>query len=184
MNLKALGSVLLAAGFLLGAYVVVGHEKHVEAVPYAVALGLMLGGMAALRLHRSQAAQQTEIHEQNLGVLDQSLERLIRSVEEYSRIDQEVELAGLHERIDRDLLEDIETFVSARESMVPRLGMQTFADVMAPFAAGERLLNRAWSSSADGYVDEVRSCVARALAQLRQAQSVLRRAETATQSAP
>ena len=66
-------------------------------------------------------------------------------------------------------MEDIDTFVEARESMIPRLGMQRYADIMSPFANGERLLNRAWSASADGYVDEVRSCVATACLELEKA---------------
>jgi hypothetical protein len=35
-----------------------------------------------------------------------------------------------------------------------RFGLQAYAEVMNPFAAGERYLNRVWSTSTDGYVDE------------------------------
>ncbi len=57
--------------------------------------------------------------------------------------------------------------------MIPKLGMQRYADIMSPFANGERLLNRAWSASADGYVDEVRSCIAGARAELQKASRLL-----------
>jgi hypothetical protein len=68
---------------------------------------------------------------------------------------------------------DINSFVEARESMIPRLGMQNYADIMSPFATGERLLNRAWSASADGYVDEVRDCIHGAREELRRAKQLL-----------
>ena len=69
--------------------------------------------------------------------------------------------------------EDIDTFVESRESMIPTLGMQSYADIMSPFANGERLINRAWSASADGYVDEVRACIAGARVELENAAKLL-----------
>ena len=39
--------------------------------------------------------------------------------------------------------------------MIHVFGMQNYADVMSNFAAGERYINRVWSASTDGYVDEV-----------------------------
>jgi len=48
--------------------------------------------------------------------------------------------------------------------------MQNYADVMSNFAAGERYINRVWSASTDGYVDEVRSYLERARAQFSEAQ--------------
>jgi len=76
-------------------------------------------------------------------------------------------------RIDEELMPDIHDFVEARESMIPHLGMQSYANIMSPFANGERLLNRAWSASADGYVDEVRTCIQGARAELEKAQGLL-----------
>ncbi len=53
--------------------------------------------------------------------------------------------------------------------MVPVFGMQNYADVMSNFAAGERYINRVWSASTDGYVDEVNLYLGRALDQFREA---------------
>jgi len=44
-------------------------------------------------------------------------------------------------------------------------GLQAYADVMSSFAAGERYLNRVWSASADGYIDEVNAYMEKAQAQ-------------------
>jgi len=44
--------------------------------------------------------------------------------------------------------------------------------VMSAFAAGERYINRVWSASTDGYVEEVRSYLERATQQFREARSL------------
>jgi len=44
---------------------------------------------------------------------------------------------------------------------------------MSAFATGERYINRVWSASTDGYVDEVRSYLERALQQFREARTLL-----------
>ncbi len=43
-------------------------------------------------------------------------------------------------------------------------GLQTYADIMSDFAAGERYVNRVWSTSADGYGEEARRYLERATA--------------------
>ena len=52
--------------------------------------------------------------------------------------------------------------------MIHVFGMQNYADVMSNFAAGERYINRVWSASTDGYEDEVRAYLVRALDQFRE----------------
>jgi hypothetical protein len=49
-------------------------------------------------------------------------------------------------------------------------GIQNYADVMSNFAAGERYINRVWSASTDGYVDEVHKYLERARAQFTEGQ--------------
>jgi hypothetical protein len=67
------------------------------------------------------------------------------------------------------LREDLNDFANARESMKHIFGLQNYADVMGAFAAGERYINRVWSASTDGYVDEVHSYLDRATRQIREA---------------
>jgi hypothetical protein len=71
--------------------------------------------------------------------------------------------------IDRLLREDLNNFANARESMKHIFGLQSYADVMSAFAAGERYINRVWSASTDGYVDEVHNYLDRATQQFREA---------------
>jgi len=175
--MKLIGSLLLAAGFLAGAYVSVARVESVNWTHYGVCAGLMLVGMLTLRAGRAaDVGQAGEKHEADIAVLESSLASLIQKVRDFEAARSDEDQLGLHHRIDAELMEDIDAFVEARESMIPKLGMQRYADVMSPFANGERLLNRAWSASADGYVDEVRSCVASARAELEKAATELTRA--------
>jgi hypothetical protein len=71
----------------------------------------------------------------------------------------------MRQRIDELFAEDLATFVEARESLSHIHGLQVYADVMSHFASAERYLNRAWSASADGYLDEVTAYLDRAQVQ-------------------
>jgi len=73
------------------------------------------------------------------------------------------------------LRDDLNIFANARESMQHVFGLQNYADVMSAFAAGERYVNRVWSASTDGYVDEVRTYLARATEQFGEAHSLFSR---------
>jgi hypothetical protein len=52
--------------------------------------------------------------------------------------------------------------VDARESIAHRHGLAVYGEIMSSFAAGERYLNRVWSASADGYIDEVNTYIEKA----------------------
>jgi hypothetical protein len=59
-------------------------------------------------------------------------------------------------------------------------GLDAYGEVMGLFASAERYLNRTWSASADGYVDEVDSALQKAqeqfIATLARLQSVKQQA--------
>ena len=68
----------------------------------------------------------------------------------------------MRHRIDELFIDDIDKFVDARESIAHRYGLAAYGEVMSTFAAGERYLNRVWSASADGYIDEVNAYLEKA----------------------
>jgi len=74
--------------------------------------------------------------------------------------------------IDRLPCDDLRNFADAHQSTKHLFGLQHYADVMSAFAAGERYINRTWSASTDGYVDEARSYLERATHQCREAGSL------------
>ncbi len=70
--------------------------------------------------------------------------------------------------------DDQDAFVQARKSIAHSFSLQGYADVMNPFAAGERYLNRVWSASTDGYVDEAHTYISKAREQFEEALEVFR----------
>lgn len=175
--MKTTGSILLAVGFLVGAYVSVAHEKHVDWMHFGLCAASMLVGMILLRIARAnETARAAKSHEGTLDTLEKSLTTLLDKIYGFESASSDEEQLGMHTRIDAELMGDINTFVEARESMIPRLGMQTYANIMSPFAIGERLLNRAWSASADGYVDEVKDCIRGARIKIQRAKQLLEQA--------
>ncbi len=71
--------------------------------------------------------------------------------------------------IDDKLRNDLRRFADARESMVHLYGLQTYADIMSDFAAGERYVNRVWSAAADDYEAEALAYLHKAQAQFKDA---------------
>ena len=101
--------------------------------------------------------------------MSHSLNNILSGLELVNEHRQELPTHEARFEIDRLFREDLNTFADARESMVHVFGMQDYADVMSNFAAGERYINRVWSASTDGYVDEVNLYLDRALDQFREA---------------
>jgi hypothetical protein len=72
---------------------------------------------------------------------------------------------------------------NARESMKNLFGLQAYADAMGAFAAGERYINRVWSASTDGYVDEAHNYLDRSTQQFREARLLFAKLQQQYQSA-
>jgi len=109
----------------------------------------------------------------NINILRTSLANIVQNLEALNAGKEELPVYEARFEIDKLFRDDLSNFVDARESMIPRLGMQAYADIMSSFANAERTLNRAWSASADGYVDEVRRCVGVARSGLEKAGELL-----------
>lgn len=82
---------------------------------------------------------------------------------------QSINAYDMRHRVDELFSEDLTTFVEARESLAHAYGLQVYANVMSHFASGERYLNRVWSASADGYVDEITAYLDKAQVQFAEA---------------
>ena len=159
--------VMLA--FLGGAFIAsldpaVVHWNWMVPVLLAGAVGLWLYRRA---LHAESRADHKLAG--NMGTLQRCLERILANLAELD--DRKAELPVYDARfvIDRRLRQDLNDFADARESMIHVFGMQSYANVMSAFAAGERYVNRIWSASTDGYEDEVRMYISRAHLQFAEA---------------
>ncbi|HKJ67468.1 MAG TPA: hypothetical protein VKA68_05890 [bacterium] len=167
------GVALITIGFLAGSYATVLHEWSVNWIYFLPALIVGFLGVALLRVsaHRSDRAE--ERVKQNIESLKQSLERIVGNMEKLNQEKTSVDVYDLHERIDDTFIEDLNIFVEARESIGHGYTLQDYADIMSNFAAAERYLNRVWSTSVDGYVDEAHEYLERAEAQFTNAYTKL-----------
>ncbi|MEN7341468.1 MAG: hypothetical protein AAAFM81_00940 [Pseudomonadota bacterium] len=177
--MKRLAYTLVAVGFLGGAFVTALDVTNVDWPWFvAAALAAVVGVVLAKRTDKARAMD-GGLLESNRAVLDDALKNLLRHLEQRTEVDGATG-QSLLDWIDSTLRPDMRRFVEARESMVHLYGLQAYADIMSEFAAGERYINRVWSSMADGYVEEAMTYLDRAKAQFADAQRLTLAANTAS----
>ena len=173
--MKNLGYFLVAAGFLGGAFATSLDVQNVNWILFAGTAGAALIGLLIFKRQLSAMARSTEVLEVNRVELRESIANVVNDLGDI--IEGELtQGAVLRDRIDLKLREDLRRFADARESMVHLFGLQTYADIMSNFAAGERYINRVWSASADGYDGEANTYLKKAAGQFEEARQQLLKA--------
>lgn len=170
--MKAIGFFLLVVGFLIGAYSTALDVESVKWPMFVIAgMGAILGVVMVKRADSAHAQSDTVLAT-NRGELRESIDNVVRDLQ---RMVEAADHQGeaLRAEIDNRLREDLRRFAEARESMVHLYGLQTYADIMSSFAAGERYINRVWSASVDGYDKEAGIYLEKAARQFADAQSQL-----------
>ena len=146
---------MVTVGFIAAALASVIDESAVNWLWYIPAIGLGVAGVATIRIDDVRKSK-TEHHvTANIETVETSLARIADNISKLNSDKHSINTYDMRYRIDELFLEDLAMFVDARESITHRYGLSAYADVMSCFAAGERYLNRVWSASADGYIDEV-----------------------------
>lgn len=173
--MKQLGYLLLCAGFISAAYATALDVENVNWTLFAISALAAIAGVVMLKRHARTVAQSDEVLESNRAELRESIENVVRDLREIVSSGS-VRGAALRDRIDTRLRPDLIRFADARESMVHLFGLQAYADIMSHFAAGERYINRVWSSSADGYDVEAARYLGKAEEQFADAQRQLNEA--------
>lgn len=172
--MKRLGFTLITIGFILAAYVAVLHHTQIDWTLFTpAALIGVLGVVIARRGHRVEIGH-ADVIAANIEDIDRSLSALVANAAALDRDKTSIHTYDMRHRIDELLREDLATFADARETIAVKYGLQDYAEVMSHFATGERYVNRVWSCSADGYVDEVNEYIGRAHAELEAALSMFR----------
>ena len=175
--MKKIAYLLLAAGFLLGAYATALDAQNVNWNLFAIAAVASVLGVIIAKRQDSADARSDSVLQTNRSELNESISNIVRDLNEMidgttAKGDQ------LRDWIDDTLRADLRRFVDARQSMVHLFGLQTYADIMSEFAAGERYINRVWSASADGYDGEAEKYLGRAAKVFKDAQAQLASATT------
>ena len=170
--MKTIAFFMLAGGFIAGAYATALDTQDVNWTLFVIAAAIASAGVIIAKRTDRAKATSGEVLENNRNELRESIANIVRDLGE---LREATDLHGepLREWIDDRLRPDLRRFAEARESMVHLFGLQTYADIMSEFAAGERYINRVWSSSADGYDEESRRYIDKAAEQFSDAQAEL-----------
>jgi RNase adaptor protein for sRNA GlmZ degradation len=175
--MKRMGYLLITAAFLGGSLVAVLEPLNVNWLWFIPIVIVGFGGVTMVRIATRQRAQHVDTITANISTIHRSLESVVGKVAQLNLEKSKINAYDMRHRIDEQLVDDLDDFVEARESIGHKYGLQHYADVMSHFAAGERYLNRVWSASADGYVDEVNAYMARAEEQFAEAFDQLKKLE-------
>ena len=170
--MKKLAYLLLVAGFLLGAYAASLDVEAVDWTLFVIAAVAAVAGVIIAKRADSAMARSSSVLESNRNELNESIGNIVRDLGEMTDGDSP-RGGALRTLIDEKLRPDLRRFAEARGSMVHLYGLQIYADIMSEFAAGERYINRVWTSSADGYDAEADKYLLRAAEQFRDAQKQL-----------
>ncbi len=173
--MRALGYLLITAGFLVGSVVAVQtEENHIDWGWFLPAFALGVVGVVLARVGtRREARHETKLAG-DLETLTTSLERLVDNLDRLRAEDNKADPYRVHGRIDELLRDDLASFADARECIGHIFSLAAYADVMNAFAAGERYVNRVWSASIDGWIDELEEYLGRAREQFLEARGKLR----------
>ncbi len=173
--MRKLGYALITLGFLGGAYFIVVKTEGIQLVPYLVATAIGVAGVIVVRVGMRREASHEGTLVTNLEAVDSHLREILAKVTDMDSRKQEIDVYTVHELIDASLPAHLDSVALARMSVAHRFGLQAYADLMNPFAAGERYINRVWSASTDGYIDEVHEYLGLAREQFDEALGVLER---------
>jgi hypothetical protein len=174
--MEQLGKLLVVLSSLAGAYLA---SLHATEINWPVFLPVMLfGGIGAMLVKRGQRATagHSELLNGHRSDLQQSLDNIVTNLEQLDAGKLDIPSYDVRFEIDRLFRRDLARFADVRDSMKTLFGLQKFADIMPSFTAGERYLNRIWSASTDGYMDEMLLYVENSLHQFHDARDLYRRA--------
>ena len=164
--MKIIGYLLIVFTFLGGALLAVQDTYIILSWDWFLAsLIVGGGGVMAVRLAANRAARSEGVLDANLQNVISGLGNISQSTSQLNQEKDSLNVYDFRHRIDASFPDELETFTSSRVVISHLFGLQAYADVMSEFAAGERYLNRVWSASADGYVDEVHTYVGMAAEQ-------------------
>jgi hypothetical protein len=173
--MKNLGFFLLSVGFLGGALAATIDKVKVPWAYFGGAMMLGVVGVILVHRHTRRHTQSETRQAANLQDIMASLGRIVENIIRLNTEKQTINAYDMRHEVNRLFDEDLLVFVGARESLAHAHGLQAYADVMSHFAAGERYLNRVWSASADGYVDEIDAYLEKARDQFVEAMNLVRR---------
>ena len=176
--MKKAGYLMIVIGFIAGALLSVVDELEVQWGFFVCALIVGAIGVVLVQSGKRQHTKSEEKLTSNIQNIQASLSRIAENITQLNAAKDSINTYDMRDRIDELFSDDLAVFVQARESISHLYGLQAYADIMSYFASGERYLNRIWSASADGYIDEVNIYLDKAQQQFADALAKVRRLTT------
>lgn len=169
---------MVTVGFIAASLAAVVDESTVKWLWYIPSLALGIAGVILIRLDIARHSK-TEHHvASRIETVETSLDKITANINRLNAEKHSINTYDIRHRIDELFVDDLDNFVDARESIAHRYGLAAYGEVMSSFAAAERYLNRVWSASADGYIDEVNEYLEKARDQFAQSLEQIRRLKT------
>ena len=178
--MRAVGLLLIAIGFLGGALFAVLDPEEIPWRFFSQFLVVGAVGVALVQLAIKREASYGGKLEANVEELAKALDRIVDRARKLDQDKLSIDCYDLPDLIDDTFRGDVTAFVDVRESLVHTFGTQTYGEIMSHFAAGERYMNRVWSASADGYIDEAHEYIGRSREQFEEALRRLERVRSTT----
>ena len=178
--MKTVGFLLITVAFLGGSLVSVVDKDDVNWVYFSAAIIAGVAGIVIVHLGQHRSSRSEEKIEANLQDINTSLSNIVENITQLNVEKESINTYDLRHRIDELFEDDRLKFVQARESLAHAYSLNVYADVMSHFAAAERYLNRVWSASADGYVNEAAVYLDKAQTQFTNALEEVRKLNVST----
>jgi len=178
--MQKLGYILIVLGFLGASYMTVLDPTLVSWGRFLPLAAVAVVGVLAVRISTRQQSTHVDTIAANIEDISTSLGRLVENVTKLNREKETINTYDMRHKVDELLRDDLETFADARETIAHKYGLNAYAEIMSHFAAGERYINRVWSASADGYVDEVNAYLAKAQEQVDDVQRLFTQMQQST----
>lgn len=181
--MKWIGFLMVTVGFVGAALASVVDQSAIQWMWYIPALAVGVAGVVMIRIDHARQ-HKTEHHvAANIETIEGSLTRIAANIDKLNADKHSIDTYDVRHKIDELFMDDLEQFVDARQSIVHRYGLTAYGEIMGSFAAGERYLNRVWSASADGYIDEVNEYLQKAKDQFAESLAIIRRFQGSPQTA-
>ena len=176
--MKTIGYLLITTGFLVGALVAVVSEEQVNWLHFGASIAAGIVGVGIVRSGHRQVTYAEGKLASNMQEITSTLQRIVDGMVRLNTEKDSIDTYDMRHRIDETIAAEILAFADTREAITAKFGLGVYADIMSHFAAGERYLNRVWSASADGYIDEVNAYLEKSGYQFTQALDLIRKQTT------
>jgi hypothetical protein len=176
--MKKLGYLIITVSFLAGSLAAVVDKTNVQWNYFVGAL--IAGAVGIVLVHLGERRENREGGKltSNIQSIETSLSQIVENITRLNAEQHSINTYDVRHRIDELFIEDLNIFIQTRHSIAHTYSLTAYADVMSSFAAGERYLNRVWSASADGYIDEVNAYLEKAREQFVESLEKIRRLKT------